>query len=225
MLSNSRLMSIQSTVLRFVQVLSRMLNLDVEVVDEKLLRIAGTGLYSSNLGRTLTTGTNVYKSIISTRKYKVIERSGKDPECLMCSRRIGCKEKAFLGVPVMFHGDCIGVISLVCFSEEKRNQLLNNIDFYIESIENTAQLFIAKTMESIYRHKVRRSEKMIKEVGEYLVEGLLELNSRGQCQHMNTAARKLLHIQSNQSIRHIPAIPADLIKALNNKGCSLVASC
>ncbi len=84
MQSTSRLMSIQSTVLRFVQVLSRMLNLDVEVVDDNLVRIAGTGPYSSNLGRPLTTGTNAFKSVISTRRHKVIERSGQDPECLMC---------------------------------------------------------------------------------------------------------------------------------------------
>ncbi|MFK0570441.1 sigma 54-interacting transcriptional regulator [Endozoicomonas sp.] len=200
MQSTSRLMSIQSTVLRFVQVLSRMLNLDVEVVDDNLVRIAGTGPYSSNLGRPLTTGTNAFKSVISTRRHKVIERSGQDPECLMCSRRVGCREKAFLGVPVIFHGDCIGVISLVCFNEEQREKLLGNIDFYIESIENTAQLFIAKTMESIYHDKVRRSELMLKEVGEDLVEGLLELDSKGHCQHLNSAARKLLGIESNSRV-------------------------
>ena len=57
MAAASKLMSIQSTVLRFAQILSRMLNLDVEVVDDNLVRIAGTGPYSSNLGRPLTTGT------------------------------------------------------------------------------------------------------------------------------------------------------------------------
>ncbi len=116
---------------------------------------------------------------------------------------MGCREKAFLGVPVIFHGDCIGVISLVCFSEEQREKLLGNIDFYIESIENTAQLFIAKTMESIYHDKVRRSELMLKEVGEDLVEGLLELDSKGVCQHMNAAARKLLGVESNSRINAV----------------------
>ena len=207
MQSTSRLMSIQSTVLRFVQVLSRMLNLDVEVVDDNLVRIAGTGPYSSNLGRPLTTGTNAFKSVISTRRHKVIERSGQDPECLMCSRRVGCREKAFLGVPVIFHSDCIGVISLVCFSEEQREKLLGNIDFYIESIENTAQLFIAKTMESIYHDKVRRSEQMLKEVGEDLVEGLLELDSKGHCQYMNVAARKLLGVEANSRINGVQVRP------------------
>lgn len=213
----SRLMSIQSTVLRFVQVLSRMLNLDVEVVDDNLVRIAGTGPYSSNLGRPLTTGTNAFKTVINTRRHKVIERSGQDPECLMCSRRVGCREKAFLGVPVIFHGDCIGVISLVCFTEEQREKLLGNIDFYIESIENTAQLFIAKTMESIYHDKVRRSEQMLKEVGEDLVEGLLELDSKGQCQHMNTAARKLLGVESNSRINGVQVRPFGRSKEGNSK--------
>ncbi len=217
MQSTSRLMSIQSTVLRFVQVLSRMLNLDVEVVDDNLVRIAGTGPYSSNLGRPLTTGTNAFKSVISTRRHKVIERSGQDPECLMCSRRVGCREKAFLGVPVIFHGDCIGVISLVCFSEEQREKLLGNIDFYIESIENTAQLFIAKTMESIYHDKVRRSELMLKEVGEDLVEGLLELDSKGVCQHMNAAARKLLGVESNSRINGVQVRPFGRTKEGNHQ--------
>ncbi|OED43269.1 hypothetical protein ACH42_10635 [Endozoicomonas sp. (ex Bugula neritina AB1)] len=217
MQTTSRLMTIQSTVVRFVQVLSRMLELNVEVVDENLMRIAGTGPYSSNLGQPLNTGTNAFKFVLHSRRHKVIERSGEDPQCLVCSRRVGCREKAFLGVPVIYHDSCIGVISLVCFSEEQREKLLGNIDFYTESIEQMAQLFIATTMESIYLDKVRGSERMIRDVGEVLVEGLLELDNKGFCQHMNSAARKLLSIETTGRTNSIQVRPFGRNKASDGR--------
>ncbi len=198
-MKSSSLMSIQSTVLRFVQILSRMLNFEVEVVDEKLVRIAGTGPYASDVGRPLATGTKAIQAVINTQKYKLIKNSGKEPECLVCSHRVSCNEKAFLGVPVMFKSECIGVISLVCFNELQREKLLKNIPLYLDYIENAAQMFIAKTMEQVYQKTVKSLKEVVRTVGDHVIEGVLELDDKGHCQYMNTAARACLKLENKHS--------------------------
>ncbi|HGJ5873818.1 MAG TPA: hypothetical protein ACHBY4_08600 [Arsenophonus apicola] len=45
--SQSALMRIQPTILRFTKVLSRVLQLEVEIVDGALRRVAGSGLMES----------------------------------------------------------------------------------------------------------------------------------------------------------------------------------
>ena len=207
MKATSKLMSIQSTIARFVQILSRMINLDVEVVDNELVRIAGTGLYANNLGRPLTTGTNAFKWIIANRKEKIIKKSGEDPECLSCTRRVSCQEKAFLGIPVLFKNECLGVISLVCFSEEQRQQLLTNTSLYIGYIEDISKVFIATKLEDMYYNNLKNTENVIRLLSSKITEGILEVDDKGNCIHINDAAKKQLKLNKSDKLSLISVRP------------------
>ena len=51
--TQSVLMQIQPTIQRFARMLASVLQLEVEIVDENLCRVAGTGAYGKFLGRQL----------------------------------------------------------------------------------------------------------------------------------------------------------------------------
>ncbi|AMO57684.1 sigma-54 interaction domain-containing protein [Endozoicomonas montiporae] len=184
-----------------------MINLDVEVIDNELVRIAGTGPYANDLGRQLTTGTNAFRWIISNRKEKIIKNSGKDTECLSCTRRVSCQEKAFLGIPVLFKNECLGVISLVCFNEEQREQLLANIPLYMGYIEDISKVFIATKLEDMYYNSLKNTENVIRLLSSKITEGVLEVDDKGCCTHINEAARKQLKLNSNDKLSLISVRP------------------
>ena len=48
-----RLKDISKVVNRYAKVISSIVNIDVEIVDENLIRIAGTGLYSNKLNESI----------------------------------------------------------------------------------------------------------------------------------------------------------------------------
>ena len=48
-----RLKDISKVVNRYAKVISSIVNIDVEIVDENLIRIAGTGLYSNKVNESL----------------------------------------------------------------------------------------------------------------------------------------------------------------------------
>ena len=90
-------------------------------------------------------------------------------------------------------------MSLVCFNESQREKLLENIPVYMDYIENAAQIFIAKTMEQIYHKTVQSYEEVIRTIGDHVIEGILELDSKGRCQYMNATARAQLGIDDKNN--------------------------
>lgn len=66
--SQSALMRIQPTILRFTKVLSRVLQLEVEIVDGALRRVAGSGPYGKYLGQKLERNSRLLRYVIQTGK-------------------------------------------------------------------------------------------------------------------------------------------------------------
>lgn len=60
--SLSVLMQIQPTIQRFARMLSSVLQLEVEIVDNTLCRVAGTGAYGKFLGRKLNTDSRLLRT-------------------------------------------------------------------------------------------------------------------------------------------------------------------
>ena len=98
--SPSVLMQIQPTIVHFSKMLASVLQLDVEIVDDKLTRIAGTGLFNQHLGHRLTNNSQLLRYVLDTKKEKIVTHSCFDPLCLNCADKDNCKEKAFIGTPL-----------------------------------------------------------------------------------------------------------------------------
>ena len=67
--TQSVLMQIQPTIQRFARMLASVLQLDVEIVDENLCRVAGTGSYGKFLGQKLNTNSRLLRYIPVTIHY------------------------------------------------------------------------------------------------------------------------------------------------------------
>ncbi len=185
----SELMQMQPTILRFVQTLSSVLQLDVEVVDADLVRIAGTGPYSKFLGKKLNTSSRIFRYILETHQTKVVVKTRSDPICHGCDSRENCRETAFLGVPIMLDCRCIGVISLVAFNQESRERLEQKEQILSDYIKHTAQIFVAKMSES---------DNKLDQVFTHLIgnmdQGVLVLDDNNRVKYGNAQALNNLQI-------------------------------
>ncbi|EGH6594901.1 AAA family ATPase, partial [Escherichia coli] len=95
--TQSVLMQIQPTIQRFARMLASVLQLEVEIVDENLYRVAGTGAYGKFLGRQLSGNSRLLCHVLETKTEKVVTQSRFDPLCEGCDSKENCREKAFLG--------------------------------------------------------------------------------------------------------------------------------
>ncbi len=144
---SSELMAIQPTIIRFTQMLATVLKVDAEVVDADLIRIAGTGPYNQFLGQKLNSSSRLFRYIIETKKEKVLITSQADPLCDNCTSKGTCRETAFLGVPILLNDRCIGVISLVAFTEQSQQTIKDNTQLFSDYIKHIAHLVVTKVAE------------------------------------------------------------------------------
>ena len=82
--TQSVLMQIQPTIQRFARMLASVLQLEVEIVDENLCRVAGTGAYGKFLGRQLSGNSRLLRHVLETKTEKVVTQSRFDPLCEGC---------------------------------------------------------------------------------------------------------------------------------------------
>ncbi|SPW31231.1 Uncharacterised protein [Edwardsiella tarda] len=68
--TQSVLMQIQPIILRFTKMLSSVLQLEVEIVDAAMTRVAGTGPYGKFFGRKLNSNSRLLRYVLDTKQEK-----------------------------------------------------------------------------------------------------------------------------------------------------------
>ncbi len=117
------LMKIQSFIQACVQAISATLEMDVTIVDNELIRIAGTGDHEKEIGQTVNHGA-FFEKILKTGKSGTIENVLEEFTCSTCEKREQCKELANLAYPIFQNKDVVGVIAVIAFHEKEREALL-----------------------------------------------------------------------------------------------------
>ncbi len=139
----AELISIQPTIHRLIQMLAKVIHADVELVDAKLTRIAGTGIYENDIGFKRPSS-RLLNYIIETREAKVLPESSDDPRY----EHEQSPETAFIGVPILAEQQCLGVICLTANSEPTQQLLLHSAALFCEYVQHIAQLIVAKLTET-----------------------------------------------------------------------------
>lgn len=188
--SLSVLMQIQPTIQRFARMLSSVLQLEVEIVDNTLCRVAGTGAYGKFLGRKLNTDSRLLRYIIETKKEKVVTHSRFDPLCKDCTNKENCKEKAFLGTPVIYQEQCVGVISLVALTREQQERINDNLHEFSDYVRHVSSIFVSRLLED--QGGGDNMLKMFSTMIENMDQGVLVVSQDQKVKFANQAAMKIL---------------------------------
>ncbi|MTH48374.1 sigma-54 interaction domain-containing protein [Intestinirhabdus alba] len=196
--TSSMLMKIQPTIQRFARMLSSVLQLEVEIVDNTLCRVAGTGVYGKLLGRKLSTDSRLLRYIIETKKEKVVTHSRFDPLCKGCLNKDNCKEKAFLGTPVIYQEQCVGVISLVALTCEQQERINDNIQEFSDYVRHVSSIFVSRFLED--QGGSDNLQKMFTTIIGNMDQGVLVINQDQKVEHANQAALKILGVSHGTMI-------------------------
>lgn len=190
------LMRVQATVAHFTQLLHRVLHLEVEVVDNQYVRVAGTGIYSKNLGQVPETNNRLLRYVIEEKKEKVVLQSRLDPLCKECNGRECCHELAFIGVPVLHEDTCLGVISLIATTQEQYAQLCDNSLMFIQYIKHISSLVINNLTK--HTNSSVRDTQLFSRLMSAMDQGVMVLDELNQVLLCNDIASKLLFIEGSQ---------------------------
>ena len=191
-------MQIQPTIQKFARMLSGVLQLEVEIVDSALYRVAGTGMFSKQLGQKLETNSRLLRYIIETKKEKVVTHSRFDPLCKDCSNKEKCEEKAFLGTPVIYHDQCVGVISLVALSREQQDRINDNIQEFSDYVRHVSTIFVSRFLQD--QAAGDNIQKIFLTMIENMDQGVLVVGNDQKVKFANQTALKIMGINQGSVI-------------------------
>ena len=196
--TQSVLMQIQPTIQRFARMLASVLQLEVEIVDENLCRVAGTGAYGKFLGRQLSGNSRLLRHVLETKTEKVVTQSRFDPLCEGCDSKENCREKAFLGTPVILQDRCVGVISLIAVTHEQQEHISDNLREFSDYVRHISTLFVSKLLED--QGAGDTISKIFATMIDNMDQGVLVVDDESRVQFVNQTALKTLGVVQNNII-------------------------
>ncbi len=189
---SSILKEIQSAVMRYINIVEKILNVDVEVVDDNLIRIAATGAYKNRIDKDISKQGYAYREVLKSGEFKAITEPGKDSICRNCIKRGSCEELFEMSTPIKLQGKIIGVLGLVCFNEEQKEQILNKFENYKAFMEQIAEFISNSAYENLQRKREDIVLKSLNLIIDKMDQGVMVLNKNNKVTHINSKGVELI---------------------------------
>lgn len=184
----SLLRNIQDTVVSYAEIISKIAGVDVEVVDDQLYRVAGTGLFAEQVNTDMAREGHVYKNVLQTGKRSIIYQPGKELVCRGCPHFLHCPEEIELAMPILAGDKTIGVIGLVGSSRQQKVHILDREALFLDFISQIADFISSKAME---KESAQQRESLLSTLNATLAhiqQGILILGQAHTVTDCNQAA-------------------------------------
>jgi transcriptional regulator with PAS, ATPase and Fis domain len=195
---NSILKQIQDTVIKYAEVIANVIQVEVEIVDENLIRIAGTGIYGENLNEDISKQGFVYSHVLRTGEQQIIEEPGKHFLCENCSQNHCCMEKMEICMPIKLGNNNIGVIGLLCSTEKQKKHLIKNMDTYMQFLNQIADFISGKAYEQNEKERTQKTINLLRQMIDSVDKGVLAISNTNEIVHMNQTAARQLRLSASQ---------------------------
>ena len=194
----SGLMHIQTMVQDLAEAIAAALSIEVEIVDEELTVIAGSSCYAHKIGLKEELGqldsNFLYARTLRSKKSFVVSDPVSDPNYDPSSLEGTTPELAEICSPITLDDKVIGVIGLVAFTMEQKEQLLSRMDAILSFLKHLSRFLAAKVSESEAVERLTRLSKELTTILETIHEGALAIDANGVVTHCNTTAGMLLNL-------------------------------
>lgn len=192
-----RLNDIKKHLESYANAISNILKIDVEIVDENLNRIVGTGIYESKVGINIKKNGLVYLETLRTRRMQVIENPGENELCNKCIDKGRCLEKMEISYPIYYGEDTFGVIGLVCTNYNQKKILQENFESIISFIGHISELIAAKIIEQNEEIIQKKNLIFLKQIINSVNDGVIVIKGNNIISSINLKGIKELSVKSD----------------------------
>lgn len=186
------LLNIKEDVNRYINIISNLINVDVGVVDKNMMRVTGTGLYKNIAG--VSALGSVYRKTLETGETYIIENPRTHELCSRCEDKENCKEKLEISTPIFCQNEIVGVLGLVCFSDEQKKKIVADMESYLNFTKQIAEFIGIKFFE--YQEKLLQvdKERTLRAIIESINKGVIVSDKNNTILSINEIARKKLKV-------------------------------
>ena len=176
---------ITSDTQKCARIISKVLNVDVEIVDNNLVRIAGTGRFSGKMNNFVRWNGNVYREIIRTGE-PIISEEGED-------KQYNFDEHSDIALPLKKQNEVIGVMGLA-LSKEQRQSIMGHMDIFLKFLDQMSELIAFKVQEENISQNLISFVEIMTNIMDKIDQGVIVLDEEGKIKNINNIAKKMLDI-------------------------------
>lgn len=185
-----KLQKIASNVQMICEAIASVVNIDVTIVDSKLVRIGGTGRYKDTIGLNIGLE-SAFGYAVKEGIGFVIENPGTHQACLSCNCREKCSEHAEMCCPIHADGEVVGVIGLIAFTDTQRNALIKNQKNLMSFLNRMAEMLSSKLKEQERLEAIEMLAKELEVVVDNMNTGFVAIEADGKIIRMNAKAKAI----------------------------------
>lgn len=186
---------IQPMVQEVAMAISLALEIEVEVADDQLIRVAGTGELGQYIGSQMPDSGHLFEMVLNSGRVCVIESPGGHPYCWPCRRRGRCYATAEICCPILCGGSTVGVIGLTARDEVQKQRLLTNAKYKVAFLTQMARLIGIKAQEALLQEKVECLSELFRRVINYVDQGVIVIDKEGVISGINAYALGILGLR------------------------------
>lgn len=152
--------NIHSRLFKYIEAMSELIDFDIYIVDNKLLRIIGTGIYNKMLGIVLPENTS-NGWVLKNKKPLVMFNPLENEVCQECpmKKSDNCGKEYSIHMPIIQNDKCLGVITISStYDDESKRRIINEKDRLTKFIAVIAEA-IARLVEA--ELKIANYEKIL----------------------------------------------------------------
>lgn len=195
----SHLRLIQGTVQEIAEAITAAIGIEVEIIDERLRIVAGTGRYREKVGQMEEDGDldsgYIYSQILKQGTEYIVEDAQSNPFYHAVEN-----ELAEVCCPIKLDTQIIGLIGMVAFTKEQQMVMLHNKNNLLIFLRRMADLLSSKIAET----KISDELKIIVETSR---DGIVVVNKQGLITLCNHSAEQLINMGRDNLIgRHLSTI-------------------
>jgi transcriptional regulator with PAS, ATPase and Fis domain len=190
----SILKQIQEYMTKYVDTIASVLNVDIEIVDDRLIRMSGSGIYKYKANESPISEGYIYNQVLHTGECITVLEVLDNKICTSCKKRIQCMDKTIIAVPIKYKNRTIGVIGAISTEVEKKREISEKADSYLEFINNISDLISLKVKEFENNKYIDKEIKMFRGIIDNIEKGLIILDENSKISYINNIAKKMLNI-------------------------------
>lgn len=192
----SVLSGIKESVQQVAEAISIAVGVEVEIVDNVLNILGGTGVYQSRIGQKEEggdlEGSYLYARVLRTGVTQYVADAANDTSYGSSMEGYSSMgELAEICTPIVLKGEIIGIIGIVAFTEEQQKMLVDKQESMTVFVEKMADLLAAKADQQETLETVEVSRDEMSTVLETAHEGIFALDQKGYVKHCNNRAATL----------------------------------
>ena len=185
------LTAIRPKIEKYINMICTLYDVDVDVCDDLLIRIAGTGINNKRIGERLTSG-RISQKAINEKTYVIAKSPMEEEICQGCINQDICIKRCGMTFPIIYNDDAIGAINITALSRKQEAELMEQQEKFVLFMQSICDMITLTVKEHesyiLQENNMKLQQRLINVIN----DGVMVLDRDNNILFVNKRCEKVL---------------------------------